>query len=503
MTTVRNIYFRGSLQSCNYRCSYCAFGKKRITTGKEKDEQSLHLFYEQVALLSHPVRIMLIPYGEGLIHSYYQEAMIRLALLPQVEAISCQTNLSFSPDLFLDRIKMQGANPAKIKLWASFHPEMVEVEAFIDKVHFLYRAGIELCVGTVGSKQNKEIITLLRRKLDKRIYLFINAIQGRAEPLDDEDIAVFSSIDPLFAFDLKNVKATIDLCRGGRDTVFIDHSGTVYPCPRNPEKIVRMTGLDALAEPICRKERCDCYIAYSNMQDTSLATMMGEGTFFRIPEKRKVEAIFFDIDGTLTGNDGIVPDNYHTALKLLADEIPLYLATSLPLTSAKRRLGDLFPLFSGGVFADGGHLRYNRQDEYLPLTPIHGINEEEIYIKVYQSEGTIYKYVIKAPTSEKAKEIRSQLDDNIYNVQEKASFLTIVSANAGKKNGLLSICSKMNLLPKQVVAIGNTMHDSPMLSVVGYPCAVIGGEQALRQSARYVLNPDHLPLLFTGVLNSR
>ncbi|MDH6358518.1 STM4011 family radical SAM protein [Parabacteroides sp. PF5-9] len=504
MSTVRNIYFRSRLKSCNYHCSYCSFGKKSSVVDWEKEEQSLRLFYEQISLLTEPVRILFIPYGEGLIHPYYREVLIRLSLLPQVRGISCQTNLSFSPDLFLEQIKELQADRSKIKLWASFHPEMVEPETFVEKVHGLYQSGLDVCVGVVGHKKSKATIALLREQLDKRIYLFINAMQGKTELLTDEDLACFTSLDPFFLFDYRNAKADMRVCSGGRETVFIDHSGDVYPCPRNPLKVGRITSLSSLTEPFCRKERCDCYIAYSNLKNTPLAQMMGEGGFFRIPEKRKVEAMFFDIDGTLTDGQGKIPDSYRDALKLLAGKIPLYLATSLPFDLAKRRLGNLFLLFTGGVFADGGHLCYNGQNEYIPLTPLIPLPEidEDYYIREYQAENGVYKYVIRVVLSESTEQIRTLLGDR-YNIQEKGSVLTIVDAKAGKKNGLLTICSKMNLHPEKVVAIGNSMNDWEMLSVVGYPCGVIEAEKGLRQSVHYILNPDHLPLFFEPFSDGR
>lgn len=497
MNLIRQIYFRGSLRSCNYRCSYCSFGRKTTVEDTQKDRQSLSHFYEKVSRLAGPLKIMLIPYGEGLIHSYYQESMLQLALLPQIEAVSCQTNLSFSARAFMEKIRNHNVDTRKVKLWASFHPEMVEVDTFIEKIHYLYDSGINLCVGAVGAKNSKEILYVLRRKLNPRIYLFINAKQGKAEPLDKDDLSFFTSIDPLFPFDYKNAKADIRTCRGGKDTIYVNASEKAYPCPRNPLPMGVLIDESPCSKPLCRKERCDCYIAYSNQQNTPLGRMMGTGAFFRIPERRRIEAAFFDVDGTLTDKNGLVPETYYAALKLLADKIPLYLATSLPFISAKRRLGNLFRLFSGGVFADGGHLHYNGQNRYIPLIPISNSKDEACYIKAYEADNIIYKYVIKASTSEDTKRIKEQLGGEIYNIQEKNSFLIIVDAKASKENGLQTICSAMNIGLNNILAIGNTMNDWPMLSVAGYSCAVTDAEKELRQLAHFVLNPDQLICFFS------
>ncbi|MDR1402773.1 MAG: STM4011 family radical SAM protein, partial [Tannerellaceae bacterium] len=399
MNRVGHIYFRGSLRSCNYRCSYCSLGRKTAETAEEKDRQAHNRFYDSLRQWKNPLRILLIPYGEGLIHPYYQEAMIRLSLLPRVEAVSCQTNLSFAPQTFIKRIRERRADVSKIKLWASFHPEMTEIDTFAAKVHHLYHAGIELCAGVVGSRENKEAIALLRQKLDKRIYLFVNALQGRNNSLQADDRAFFTSIDPLFLSDYTNAKADIRRCSGGCAAIFVNHRGAVYPCPRNPVQTGDIRDGESFAKPVCPRERCDCYIAYANLLNTPLRAMMGKGILFRIPEKRKVEAIFFDIDGTLTDSTGRIPPANKEAVALLSRSVPLYLATALPLVSARRRLGNLFPLFAGGIFADGGRLSYQGKDEYIPLTPVPDIQKKGRQARAYAAGGHIYKYVLKASSA--------------------------------------------------------------------------------------------------------
>ncbi|MDH6307047.1 hydroxymethylpyrimidine pyrophosphatase-like HAD family hydrolase [Parabacteroides sp. PF5-5] len=497
MNAIRNIYFRSSLNSCNYQCSYCSFGRKKKADDLDKDRESLQRFYEKISTLKNVLKIMFIPYGEGLIHKYYREYMIRLSLLPQVEGISCQTNLSFSSSLFLKEIESFKAEKSKLKLWASFHPEMVGVDTFVKKAHQLFYAGIELCVGAVGCKENKHIIEELRKKLDKRIYLFINALQGSKHPLKDEDNLFFTTIDPLYAFDFKNAKANPVHCRGGKDSFFVNANGDMQACPRSSIQIGNLYDNTIIKESFCNKKRCDCYIAYSNLEQTPLSRIMGNGALWRIPEKRKVKAIFFDIDGTLTDSEGNIPHTYQETLTQLSKQIPLYLATSLPLQHAKRRLGPLFNLFADGIFADGGHLRYNQKDTYIPILPLPEIDENIYQVKKYTNKEQTYKYVIKAPTIAKAEELTHLLHSGYYNLYHKGRLITLTNRNANKKNGLLTICQAEKIKPDEVAAIGNTMHDWLMLSATGYPCAVINADKELRQLATYAINPDQLPLFFT------
>ena len=68
LLSVRRIYYRGKLNSCNYTCSYCPFGKKSHLADTTQDEQAWnavclpqenvhpHILY-QVSLLSVQYRI--------------------------------------------------------------------------------------------------------------------------------------------------------------------------------------------------------------------------------------------------------------------------------------------------------------------------------------------------------------------------------------------------------------------------------------------------------------
>ena len=94
---------------------------------------------------------------------------------------------------------------------------------------------------------------------------------------------------------------------------------------------------------------------------------MGDGALWRIPERKKVEAVFFDVDGTLTDAQGRIPDRTVSVLEYMAKRLPLYLSTALPVSHAKKRLGNVFGLFSGGVFADGGLLCYGETIECVPI----------------------------------------------------------------------------------------------------------------------------------------
>ena len=115
LLSIKRIYYRGKLNSCNYTCSYCPFGKKSHLTATTQDEQAWNRFITAIEQWQGgPLQLFIIPYGEALIHRYYRKGIIHLAALPQVAGISCQTNLSFPAKHWLDEIRVAPTVISKI-----------------------------------------------------------------------------------------------------------------------------------------------------------------------------------------------------------------------------------------------------------------------------------------------------------------------------------------------------------------------------------------------------
>lgn len=517
LLSIKRIYYRGKLDSCNYTCSYCPFGKKShltATTNTEQDKQAWEHFITAIEQWKgEPLQLFIIPYGEALIHSYYREGMMRLAALPQVIGISCQTNLSFSAGQWLNELQTTPALISKIKVWASFHPEMTSVGKFVKQLHTLHHAGMQVCAGAVGNPSSKAELSDLRNTLLPDIYLFINAMQGLKTPLSREDIRFFSQLDNLFEYDLKNAPAQWDVCTGGRSSCLVDWKGDIYACPRSRAKIGNLYQNEKLNLSLpCKRKVCDCYIAFSNLRNHPLHRIMVEGAFWRIPDKPLITTVFFDVDGTLTDAQGKVPESYKNALQYMAQSSSLYLATSLSMEQARRKLGKtLFSLFKGGVFADGGLLSYAGQSKCLPveMLSIEALSdellsdevlsntcEEPIKITTHSYEGQIYKYSLLVRNKKQREEILAQLNERPYQIFYKAPLITVIHHEASKKEGMLQICKALNLSPEHVLVVGNSLKDWPMMSAVPHSCAVMDAECALKERARYTLNPDRLPAFF-------
>ena len=499
LSTVRSIYYRGSLEHCNYTCSYCPFGRKSVSADTTEDQEALDRFISRIGGWKYgSLRILIIPYGEAMIHRYYREGIMRLAAMPHVIGVSCQTNLSFLVSRFLDEAEAEQADVSKFRFWASYHPEMVGVGEFASKVEMLRAAGIGVCAGAVGDPSAKEQIRKLRQLLDPSVYLFVNAMQGLRKPLSEEDIRFFGEIDNLFDYDRRNAKACLDGCVGGRETLFIDRKGDMYACPRSG---IRMGNFydDPTSdfEPFCLRKVCDCYIAFSNLTNHPLHSIMGKGTFWRIPDKPLITAVFFDVDGTLTDAQGKVPENYANVLHYMAQSVPLYLATSLSVEQARRKLGKtLFSLFKGGAFADGGLLLYDGRNRCLSVELLPDVNGESAKITAHSYEGQVYKYSMLVYEKEQRENILSRLKAKPYQVFYKPPLITVVHKEAGKKKGVLHICKVLAFPLEQVLIVGNSQKDWEMMSAVPHSCAVMNSEPFLTEHARYTLNPDRLPAFF-------
>lgn len=500
LLSVRRIYYRGKLNSCNYTCSYCPFGKKSHRPSTAQDRQAWNRFITAIEQWKgETLQLFVIPYGEALIHRYYREGIVRLAALPHVAGISCQTNLSFLADEWLSELRAIPALRGKIRIWASFHPEMTTVERFAGQLHRLCKEGIQVCAGAVGNPSAKNVLNELRKALSPEIYLFINAMQGLKSPLSDEDVRFFTRLDNLFEYDLHNAPAQWEHCASGRTSCFIDWKGNIFACPRSKVKIGNLYRNQTLDTSLpCRRKVCDCYIAFSNLTNHPLRRVMGEGAFWRIPDRPLITAVFFDVDGTLTDTQGRVPESYADTLRYMAESVPLYLATSLSVEQARRKLGKaLFGLFKGGVFADGGLLLYgNGQHLCLPVELPSDINEESVRITAHSYQGQIYKYSILIRDKERREECLSRFEENSCRIFYRPPLIAVTHRQAGKKRGVLQICEKLSLPLGQVLVVGNSLHDCEMMAAVHHSCAVVNSEPLLKERARYTLNPDRLPAFF-------
>ncbi|MFG6395096.1 MAG: STM4011 family radical SAM protein [Lachnospiraceae bacterium] len=499
-------YYRGSLDSCNYSCSYCPFSKKPQCSRKGllKDEESLVSFVDaitsKICAGKNKCAVQIVPYGEALIYKYYWRELARLTCSNYIEAAGAQTNLSFNIDRMLGWFEKNNGRINKLRLWCTFHPQMVTESQFLSQCRKLSAYGILYCVGTVGVPGQEKSILSLRKKLPEDVYLWINKMDGLGRRYIEEEIKTFTLIDEYFETGLKHYKADTSRCM---DSLFVEADGSVRRCN------TCIPGKDGKA---CIRKECSCYLSYCN-QDIPELVFFNPYPAFRIPQYKK--AVFFDIDGTLINNgDSIITENTKKLLKRLSLHSKIFLATSLPYKDALRKTAPAANIISGGVFAHGGLLitHTEKGDLHKKIFPlkykyINQLKKDALkhgyLLHIYSEKDIVYKITL---SFNRNKNISSgKRDIMAMSVAKKFGFcnkrhctkeginviiedgcIQIISIMAGKKEGIMHICNKMGYKPDEIAVFGNSASDIPMLKGPWFSVAVDAGYKT-RQASDYCI----------------
>lgn len=281
----KTICYRGSLKSCNYRCSYCPFSKHRSSDRELlQDREQWNRFCESLKARSAALDIgavFVTPYGEALIHPWYWEGLGALSAIDSLEAVGSQTNLSFSVSDSLRLFDLFGGRRKKLRLWATFHPEMVSVSQFAGQVHLLCQEGILLSVGAVGVPENLPLLKELRKALPLEVYLWVNRMDGLKRAYTQEEQQAFTELDPCFPQELVRRKADMEQCQ---DRLFVEGNGSFRACCLSQTAPESWYASSALALPSgCGRSACTCYLAYAGRKDYVHGSSFGPYPLFRIP----------------------------------------------------------------------------------------------------------------------------------------------------------------------------------------------------------------------------
>lgn len=276
------LYFRGSLSSCNYSCPYCPFSKttdspETLRKDREQVERFVDWAREQEPA-GHRLSVFFQPYGEGLVHRWYRQAMIDLSHMPHVERVAIQTNLSAKLD-WTDRL-----NPDTAAFWATYHSGETTEARFLSRCGELHGRSIPFSVGSVGVRSAFDAIASLRRSLPSDVYLWINAFKDRGDYYSPEEIAMLRGIDPLFELNLPDYASLGHSCRTGESVFFVQGSGIVKRCYSDRRVIGHLYrhGLEGLSKPrACGMKECGCYIGYIHMPELEMERHYGNGLLER------------------------------------------------------------------------------------------------------------------------------------------------------------------------------------------------------------------------------
>lgn len=535
----KTICYRGSLKSCNYRCSYCPFSKHRASVQElEKDRQNFGRFCESIADRAAEFDIgavFVVPYGEASIHRWYWEGLGRLAGLDSLDRVGLQTNLSFSVeeclaifDLYSEDANREniresdketcketaektvrgisGAARRKLCIWATFHPEMTDMETFVEKCHRLADSGVNLCVGAVGAPQNIPLLGRLRERLSPDLYLWINKMDGLGRAYTEEEKRAFLELDPFFGLECGSPAADAAMCS---DRCFVEADGRIRACNigRIKEGNWYQSEQEEIFRPLCGKKRCSCYLAYGGRADFEGRQFFGAYPIFRVP--KPYQAVFLDLDGTLVPEKhrGRLADSVRRKLLALREKRPVFLATSMPAEEVRRRLGEDLELFQGAVFASGAYVWMRTKEEggkadgsgekrkgAAGREVIHPVDLKELPrltelaaqcragVRVYRKRGreadaerdTAYKItLVKRHNSVWQEQERQRaaeiLQTGTYRIFVEKNCLEIIAAHVDKGTGVREICGWLGIRPEEAIAVGNDREDRAMRPVLTRP----------------------------------
>lgn len=286
MSRSMSLLWRGSLDSCNYSCAYCPFAKRAMDDAVlATDRTHLERFVHWVVTQStHRLQILFTPYGEALIHPWYQEALFTLSHCAQVDLVSIQTNGS-GPMQWIEK-----TNLARLSLWITWHPSQISRAKFLARIRSLHEAGVQLSVGCVAIPEAIENVEALRHELPDDVYLWVNAHRPGTR-YDDAAMQRWSAIDPLFPLDLYPQASRGQSCRTGRDVFSVDGLGDIRRCHFIADVLgnLYVQGLESLVtERPCSRVRCECYIGYSHLDQVKMEDRVGVRYLARLQRPQPV-----------------------------------------------------------------------------------------------------------------------------------------------------------------------------------------------------------------------
>lgn len=274
-----DILYRGPLASCNYGCEYCPFAKRKDDRAAlATDEAQWNRFVDWVGAQTDDIGVLVTPWGEALIRRWYREGLVRLSHMPHVTRCAIQTNLS-SPLGWVE-----AANPDKLALWCTYHPEWTTEAKFLAQCKTLDDHGIRYSVGVVGQREHEAAARAIRAALPETTYVWINAVKALGYAPDE--VALWRTIDPLFELNNQRYSSLNRACGAGSRAITVDGDGTMRRCHFIKDAIGNIYDAAwraALQPRACSQLDCHCHIGYVHLDYLELDKVFATGLLERIP----------------------------------------------------------------------------------------------------------------------------------------------------------------------------------------------------------------------------
>jgi MoaA/NifB/PqqE/SkfB family radical SAM enzyme len=281
------VLFRTRLEWCNYTCHYCPWNADAVRVPVEafrEDEERLRRIVRRVAELPEAVEFFITPKAEYLVLPYWRTAVKELLALPQVQRVTVQTNLSFDVAAFLNEV-----DTSKLALWTTYHPTEVredELAQLHEKWRLLQERGVTFSVGIVGTHENLPHMHALRRRLDPRVYLWVNAYQREPDYYTPAQLDEVRSVDPLFDLNNQTFPSCGRPCTAGHRALYLDDEGDLRRCFFVGDILGNLfrDGWRRLgASHACPRTGCHCYVGHMHIVELDFRSIYGNNLAVRIP----------------------------------------------------------------------------------------------------------------------------------------------------------------------------------------------------------------------------
>lgn len=260
---------------CNYRCSYCLAPKpENPFFNQEQRNQAVYLtvkewmkIWDNIYKKYGSCRIRL----DGGEPSTYPSFIELVSVISEMHFLQINTNLSFDVENFVKK-----ANPERVRIDASFHPEFVSLEDFVDKISLLNEYKFKIVVSCVAYLSFLDKIKEYKQPFaNLGIPFIIHPLSGefysKSYPRDYEmeEISKIYDLDEASRLVMnwrkgENRTTKGKLCRMGQMYATIYPNGEVYRCCAHENSLklgnINEEAFQLLDNPSsCASENCPCW----------------------------------------------------------------------------------------------------------------------------------------------------------------------------------------------------------------------------------------------------
>ena len=134
----------------------------------------------------------------------------------------------------------------------------------------------------------------------------------------------------------------------------------------------------------------------------------------------------------------------------MAQSVSLYLATSLSMEQAKKKLGKgSFLFIQGRSFCGGWRICCSYSGQIRCLLPVKVYPEvygESAKVTIHNYEGVVYKYSILVRDKEQERSYSYPVERDPCQVFHKAPLITVIHPEASKKEGVIQLCKALHFI---------------------------------------------------------